>query len=51
MSAFSAPAPKAPEEAADVPVTGGPEQVAERLHAYAEAGAGMVGLSLDPEGP
>ncbi|WP_242453933.1 LLM class flavin-dependent oxidoreductase [Bailinhaonella thermotolerans] len=36
-----------PEEAAAVPVTGGPAQVAERLHAYAEAGAGMAGLSLD----
>ncbi|UBU12500.1 LLM class flavin-dependent oxidoreductase [Nonomuraea gerenzanensis] len=35
------------EEADNVPVTGGPEQVAERLHAYAEAGADMVGLSLD----
>jgi alkanesulfonate monooxygenase SsuD/methylene tetrahydromethanopterin reductase-like flavin-dependent oxidoreductase (luciferase family) len=37
----------APEEAEAVPVTGGPEQVAERLHAYSEAGADMVGLSLD----
>ncbi|MET7338287.1 LLM class flavin-dependent oxidoreductase [Nonomuraea sp. NPDC005650] len=37
----------APEEAEDVPVIGGPEQVAERLHAYSEAGADMVGLSLD----
>lgn len=36
-----------PEEAAAVPVTGGPAQVAERLHAYSEAGADMVGLSLD----
>ncbi|GAA0953301.1 LLM class flavin-dependent oxidoreductase [Nonomuraea longicatena] len=36
-----------PEEAATVPVTGGPAQVAERLHAYAEAGAESVGLSLD----
>ncbi|MEV5893610.1 LLM class flavin-dependent oxidoreductase [Nonomuraea fuscirosea] len=36
-----------PEEAGNVPVTGGTEQVAERLHAYAEAGADMVTLSLD----
>jgi alkanesulfonate monooxygenase SsuD/methylene tetrahydromethanopterin reductase-like flavin-dependent oxidoreductase (luciferase family) len=36
-----------PEEAADVPVTGNPAQVAERLHAYSEAGADMVGLGLD----
>lgn len=39
----------APEEAEAVPVTGGPEQVAERLHAYSEARADMVGLSLDGE--
>ncbi|MEV4807845.1 hypothetical protein AB0K18_48320 [Nonomuraea sp. NPDC049421] len=37
----------APEEAADIPVTGGGEQVAERLHAFAEAGAGAVTLNLD----
>jgi alkanesulfonate monooxygenase SsuD/methylene tetrahydromethanopterin reductase-like flavin-dependent oxidoreductase (luciferase family) len=37
----------APEEAADVPVTGGVEQVAERLHAFAEAGADAVTLNLD----
>ncbi|MFI6182368.1 hypothetical protein ACIA8R_43050, partial [Nonomuraea sp. NPDC051191] len=37
----------APEEAKAVPVTGSPAQVAERLHAYSEAGADMVGLSLD----
>ncbi|MEV4221923.1 LLM class flavin-dependent oxidoreductase [Nonomuraea sp. NPDC049725] len=36
-----------PEEAAAVPVTGTPAQVADRLHAYAEAGADTVGLSLD----
>jgi alkanesulfonate monooxygenase SsuD/methylene tetrahydromethanopterin reductase-like flavin-dependent oxidoreductase (luciferase family) len=36
-----------PEEAAAVPVTGSPAQVAERLHAYAEAGADTVGLGLD----
>ncbi|MER5325890.1 LLM class flavin-dependent oxidoreductase [Streptosporangium roseum] len=36
-----------PEEAAAVPVTGSPAQVAERLQAYSEAGADMVGLSLD----
>ncbi|MBX9387473.1 LLM class flavin-dependent oxidoreductase [Streptomonospora nanhaiensis] len=35
------------ERAARLPVTGGPEQVAERLAAYAEAGAQGVGLSLD----
>jgi alkanesulfonate monooxygenase SsuD/methylene tetrahydromethanopterin reductase-like flavin-dependent oxidoreductase (luciferase family) len=38
-----------PEEAAAVPVTGGPAQVAERLHEFAEAGAESVGLSLDGE--
>ncbi|MCF6467229.1 LLM class flavin-dependent oxidoreductase [Nonomuraea sp. MG754425] len=37
----------APREAEAVPVVGGPAQVAQRLHAYAEAGADMVGLSLD----
>ncbi|MFC4009141.1 LLM class flavin-dependent oxidoreductase [Nonomuraea purpurea] len=36
-----------PEEAAAVPVTGGPAQVAERLQAYSEAGADTVGLALD----
>jgi alkanesulfonate monooxygenase SsuD/methylene tetrahydromethanopterin reductase-like flavin-dependent oxidoreductase (luciferase family) len=36
-----------PEEAAAVPVTGSPAQVAERHHAYSEAGADMVGLGLD----
>lgn len=36
-----------PEEAAAVPVTGSPAQVAEHLHAYSEAGVDMVGLSLD----
>ncbi|WP_067967857.1 LLM class flavin-dependent oxidoreductase [Nocardiopsis trehalosi] len=36
-----------PEEAAAVPVTGGPAEVAERLAAYAEAGADSVGLALD----
>lgn len=36
-----------PEEAAGVPVTGGPAQVADRLAAYAEAGAAGVGLGLD----
>ena len=36
-----------PEEAAAVPVTGSPAQVAERLHAYAEAGAESVGLGFD----
>jgi alkanesulfonate monooxygenase SsuD/methylene tetrahydromethanopterin reductase-like flavin-dependent oxidoreductase (luciferase family) len=36
-----------PQEAADVPVTGSPAQVAERLQAYSEAGADMVGLGLD----
>ncbi|GII96433.1 LLM class flavin-dependent oxidoreductase [Sinosporangium siamense] len=38
-----------PEEAAAVLVVGGPPQVAEHLHAYAEAGATTVGLSLDGE--
>ncbi|ACZ87716.1 hypothetical protein Aros01_03287 [Streptosporangium roseum] len=36
-----------PAEAAAVPVTGSPAQVAERLQAYSEAGADMVGFSLD----
>ncbi|TMR23250.1 LLM class flavin-dependent oxidoreductase [Nonomuraea turkmeniaca] len=36
-----------PEEAAGVPVTGSPAQVAERLAAYAAAGADAVGLGLD----
>lgn len=36
-----------PEEAADVAVSGSPAQVAERLAAYAEAGADAVGLGLD----
>jgi alkanesulfonate monooxygenase SsuD/methylene tetrahydromethanopterin reductase-like flavin-dependent oxidoreductase (luciferase family) len=36
-----------PEEAASVAVTGSPAQVAERLAAYAEAGADEVGLGLD----
>ncbi|MEV1003509.1 LLM class flavin-dependent oxidoreductase [Nonomuraea sp. NPDC050202] len=37
-----------PEEVArDIPVTGGAERVAERLAAYAEAGADAVGLGLD----
>ncbi|SEH01257.1 Flavin-dependent oxidoreductase, luciferase family (includes alkanesulfonate monooxygenase SsuD and methylene tetrahydromethanopterin reductase) [Nonomuraea solani] len=37
------------EEAADIPVTGGPARVTERLAAYAEAGADAVGLGLDGE--
>jgi alkanesulfonate monooxygenase SsuD/methylene tetrahydromethanopterin reductase-like flavin-dependent oxidoreductase (luciferase family) len=36
-----------PEEAAAVPVTGRPAQVAERLQAYSEAGADLVGLGFD----
>ncbi len=36
-----------PEEAAAVPITGGPAQVAERLHAFSEAGAETAGLALD----
>ncbi|MGP3914390.1 LLM class flavin-dependent oxidoreductase [Nonomuraea sp. 10N515B] len=36
-----------PDEAANVPVTGAPAQVAERLAAYADAGADAVGLGLD----
>ncbi|MEO3798265.1 LLM class flavin-dependent oxidoreductase [Nonomuraea sp. B10E15] len=36
-----------PEEAQAIPVTGSPAQVVERLHAYSEAGADMVGVSLD----
>ncbi|WP_311544617.1 LLM class flavin-dependent oxidoreductase [Streptomonospora wellingtoniae] len=35
------------EEAARLPVTGGPDRVAERLAAYADAGARSVTLSLD----
>ncbi|GAA4933445.1 LLM class F420-dependent oxidoreductase [Streptomonospora halophila] len=35
------------EEAARLPVTGGPDRVAERLAAYADAGARAVTLSLD----
>ncbi|WP_043625703.1 LLM class flavin-dependent oxidoreductase [Nonomuraea candida] len=38
------------EEAREIPVTGGVEQVAERLAAYAEAGADAVGLGLDGAG-
>ncbi|GAB3459470.1 hypothetical protein GCM10027570_43620 [Streptomonospora sediminis] len=35
------------QEAADIPVTGDPEQVAARLAAYSEAGAGAVTLGFD----
>jgi alkanesulfonate monooxygenase SsuD/methylene tetrahydromethanopterin reductase-like flavin-dependent oxidoreductase (luciferase family) len=38
------------EQARQVPVTGGVPQVAERLAAYAEAGADAVGLGLDGAG-
>lgn len=36
-----------PEAAVDVPIFGGPQEIAERLHAYAEAGAHRVTLALD----
>jgi alkanesulfonate monooxygenase SsuD/methylene tetrahydromethanopterin reductase-like flavin-dependent oxidoreductase (luciferase family) len=36
-----------PEAAADVPIFGGPKEIAERLAAYAEAGAHRVTLALD----
>ncbi|MCT2583857.1 LLM class flavin-dependent oxidoreductase [Actinophytocola gossypii] len=36
-----------PEEAAAVPVTGGPAEAAERLHAYAEVGVDTVWLVFD----
>ncbi|MGI5122021.1 LLM class flavin-dependent oxidoreductase [Marinactinospora thermotolerans] len=37
----------APDAAANIPVTGSPARVAERLAAYAEAGAESIGLGLD----
>ncbi|NJP98403.1 LLM class flavin-dependent oxidoreductase [Nonomuraea sp. FMUSA5-5] len=47
VSMLSGPHGMPEETARDVPVTGGVEEVAERLAAYAEAGADAVGLALD----
>ncbi|GAA2833832.1 hypothetical protein GCM10020220_023430 [Nonomuraea rubra] len=47
VASLTGPHGMAEEVARDIPVTGGAERVAERLAAYAEAGADAVGLGLD----